>query len=48
MLALDTPLPLEGKCLGSKRAADGWFDARLRPVTLPKASRLALDVLLQG
>ena len=45
VLALDSPLPVEGKALGSKRGADGWFDVRLRPVTLPKSSRLALDAL---
>jgi len=45
LVALATPLPFEGKSLGSKREADGQFTMRLRPVTLPKTTRVALDAL---
>ena len=45
LLALSTPLPIEGKSLGSRRDADGWFTVRLRPVTLPRSTRAALETL---
>ncbi len=38
-------LPLEGKSIGSKLGADGQFTVRMRLITLPKPTRLALDAL---
>ena len=43
VLDLDAPLPVECKSLGSKRDDEGRFVVRLRPMTLPKPSRLALE-----
>ncbi|MBK8409806.1 MAG: hypothetical protein IPL19_17725 [Sandaracinaceae bacterium] len=45
LISLPTPLPFEGKSLGSKLGDDGLFTMRLRPVTLPKSTRVALDAL---
>jgi hypothetical protein len=45
LLGLPMPLPLEGKSIGSKVGADGQFTVRMRLITLPKSTRLALDAL---
>lgn len=45
LLGLPMPLPLEGKSIGSRLGEDGLFTVRMRLITLPKTTRLALDAL---
>ena len=41
--ALETPITLRGKSLGSKRREDGRFTVRMRLISLRKIERAALE-----
>lgn len=45
--ALEPPLRLRGKSLGSKRGDDGRFTVRMRLISLRKEERAALEAALR-